>query len=777
MRIDMKHIKTWVSGAVVATCGLLQPIHPIMGQTLHTVAINSSQQAQTQGKSDLDADGNGLYDDTERKALLDVFVKVCPDFQGPFDTDGDGKVTILEQTQGRHPLTFLVADGVLKSRVQIPWGIDVFPEWIMTAYLQEDVSPGSVALQPTRGTIDKPASQDNDQLIPRKASNGSGVEFAANSGHFLTMTGERDARWNYRWCLMTFRINARSGKDQQTVLLDLNSGNRSNMSSPKIWFNKSTGLNIQYVGYNKGLDKRVMSTKAVIADGKTWNVLVCGIRYGQMYASVNGVELESQKPQLPRFSGEWLQGKFTSQIGDTSGGNMSWAYDAVVFGQTEPTEAMVRKLTGWAAHRLGFTQNLPKDHPYKTSRPIVDAEDFPYRYLHDDEKWMAWGQSLKKDVTRVNAGGERFEPHGFERVFYDDFRADRVKASTSGEGDLWVGPGFNIAVGMDAQLVAPGNKPDVYTYDANNKLQTLSLVKQGNRWRGSAFYSVNDLGHGYTWKGAKIFRLRCMFPNVEQENLGGGLFPAFWSYDPDFLFWRTANRIEVDWFEFDGKSASWYNGIASHVHYCHVNNIFAKNPKRYKSFKVYSGLLNEEKGKIPGGLKFWDGEYHTWEFIVEDEMTYVNVTIKDQSGREKWVEVCRSPTAPIYLENLDLQFDYALKANQGLPKDDQRQDFTVDWVEVLQKTTDIQKLPQQFSARPRLTGDHRVGGTITCQANVKDATDVRYFWYADGYPLTYGPSNTWQVTPDEKGKELRCRVMVVGALNRPEAWSMPTKIR
>ena len=120
----------------------------------------------------------------------------------------------------------------------------------------------------------------------------------------------------------------------------------------------------------------------------------------------------------------------------------------------------------------------------------------------------------------------------------------------------------------------------------------------------------------------------------------------FWSYDPDYLFWRTANRIEVDWFEFDGQNGRWYNGMSSHYHYAHVKNIFAKNPGSYKRYKVYSGELSEEKGKIPGGLCFWDGDFHTWEFVVDRDVTYVNVTIEDENGRDRWVEICRCPTAP-----------------------------------------------------------------------------------------------------------------------------------
>ena len=728
----------------------------------------------------LDADQNGLYDDGERKVLLDEMQKICPELDGIFDADGDGKVTIEEQTAGRHPLSMIIpAARITSSLDKIPWAIDIFPEWITTAYLQEDVAEGAVAEHTVRGTRrNSPALQATVELQPKKVHARSGIEFAADSGQHFSMKGQRDARWNYRWCIFTFRIDGSSGTESITTLLDLNQGNSSSKSSPKIWYDKNSGLNIQYVGQNKGgRDKRVMTARNVIADGMTWNVVVCGIRYGQMYASVNGVALTTDEPQPDRFFGDWPHDT-TSYLGDMSRkGNIAWAYDALVFGLTEPSEAMVRKMTGWAAHRLGVQANLPADHPYRKDRPVLDAEDFPYRYVHDNDKWMEWGPTLKdKTKTRINAGGPRLEPQGFERVFYDDFRSDRIKASTSGEGDLWLGPGFNIAVGGDAPLVTPGQKPVVYRHDSEKQQQILSLEKQGKkRWRGSAFYSVNDLVHGYSWEGPKVFRIRCMFPEYKNpKDVPGGLFPAFWSYGTEWMFWRTSNRIEVDWFEFDGQNGYWYNGLSTHLHYSHFrNNIFAKNPNSYKRFKLYSGELKEAKSKIPGGLFFWDGDFHTWEFVVDQDMTYVNVTIKDENGEDKWVEICRCQTAPTYLERLDLQLDYALKGKHGSPKE--REDFIVDWVEVLQKTDALKKLPEPFTAHPVLTGTVTAESTISCNANLEGITDIRYYWFSDGYPITYTVSNSLTISPEAVGTNIRCMVKAVGAINMPEAWSNTLK--
>ncbi|HEV7301567.1 MAG TPA: hypothetical protein VGN72_19540 [Tepidisphaeraceae bacterium] len=765
----MKHLSRLIAAAFVTTG-----------------AMAWAQQGGDTGTQDalakLDADGNGLYDDAERKALLDVLQKQYPtELAGTFDHDGDGKVTIPEQTQGRHPLSTVIPKTFPQSDVKIPWGIDMFPEWISTAYLQEDLEPGEVKEHAPRGLFTKHnATPVNDSKLPKRAADRGGIEFAANSGQQLTMPGARDARWNYRWCVLTFKVDSGTGTDAETLLLDLNTGNGPARSSPKVWFHMDTGLHVQFVGSNKsGLDKRVMVAENVLADGKTWNVLVCGMRYGQMFASVNGVELKTQSPQPPRFSTarpDVPAEELNSYLGDPGQGAMAWAYDSLIFGLTEPSEAMVRKMTGWAAHRLGFQESLPADHPYRSARPVMDAEDLPDRYVHDEAKWLVLGEKVKdKSVTRVNAGGPRVDPKGFERVFHDDFRANRLGDSRNGDGDLWVGPGFNTAVGVDSPLIPPGQEPNAYPYDEKNQKQTVALVDEGNgRWRAGALYTVNDMGYGYTWKGPKVFRIRCMFPKSTQADLTGGLFPAFWSYDPDFLFWRTANRTEVDYFEFDGQNGNWLNGLSTHHHYSHLReNIFAKNPGTYKRFKVYGGELTEEKSNIPGGIFLWDGQYHTWEFVFDRDMTYINVTIPGPDGKDRWVEICRAPTAPTYLNNLDLQFNMALKARYGKPTS--REDYTVDFIEVLQKSEDLQTVPAPFTAKPTLSGSSAAGSTITCEPNLKGVTDVRYYWFADGYPLTYSPSNTYKITAAEAGKEIRCMVRAVGALDKPEAWSEPLK--
>ena len=778
-------------GAALALCGCVEkpkqpepaPPTPAQEEPMTTkteppAPVAPKPQAPAPAAAPLDADGNGLYEPAERKRMLDALQAQCPELAGiVFDADGDGQVTVAEQTAGRHPLSQLVKRESVAAGPKIPWTIDLFSEWMMSAFFQEDVAEGAVAVHPTRGVLSIAPAQENAALQPVRKGARSGVEFAADSGAHLVMPGHRDARWSYRWCVLSFRIDGATGSGDQTMLLDVNKGNGPGKSSPRIAYSKTNGLTIQYVGRNaSGLDRRVMKTRNVVTDGRTWNVVVCGIRQGRMFAAVNGAPLATETEQPGRFSTESVY-ETTSCLGGEKADNMAWAYDALVLGQTEISEAMVEKLGGWAAHRLGFQANLPAAHAYRDARPVLDAEDLPHRYVHDDDAWAAWGLRNKdKTFTRSNAGGPRVEPSGFERVFYDDFRAFRISKSTSGEGDLWTGFGFNTAVGADAPLVEPGREPDVYPYDAQRQLQGLSLAKQGSKWRGSAFYSVNDMGQGHTWSGPKVFRIRCMFPKVPKTELAGGLFPAFWSYGMEFINWRTSNRIECDWFEFDGVNPRWYNGLSTHYHYTHVKSIFAKQTDSYQRYKLYGGELTEEKSKIPGGVYFWDGQFHTWEFVIDADMTYVNVTIPDGAGGDRWVEICRGATAPTYLERLDLQLDYALKAKQGVPKTDARQDFIVDWIEVLQKTASVAAVPAPFTARPSLAGDAKAGGTVTCAPNVQGVADLRYYWFADGYPLTYGADPSYTLAAADAGKTIRCLVKAVGALDMPEAWTEGVRV-
>lgn len=85
-------------------------------------------------------------------------------------------------------------------------------------------------------------------------------------------------------------------------------------------------------------------------------------------------------------------------------------------------------------------------------------------------------------------------------------------------------------------------------------------------------------------------------------------------------------------------------------------------------------------------------------------------------------------------------------------------------------------MPAPFTARPSLAGDAKAGGTVTCAPNVQGVADLRYYWFADGYPLTYGADPSYTLAAADAGKTIRCLVKAVGALDMPEAWTEGVRV-
>lgn len=737
---------------------------------------------------------SGLYTPADRAAALALLQKHCPELDGiVFDADGDGLVTALEQDgEGRDPLSQILTRESVAAAPEIPWTPDLFPEWLMTAFVQEDAPVGgTVGTLPTRGVLTNITATALSSGIHRESPDG-GIVFPP--GAQLSFPGTKDAHWFYRWGVLVFRVLSFPNDDSETVLLDVNTGNSPSRSSPRIAYNHRTGrLSVRFVGRGaKGLDIRELSAHC----DPGWNVAVFGMRQGNLFLDVNGTDAEYDprfsSPYAPvqpgRYAVERLNDKdLESRLGDSSPDSVTWTLDALLLGQTEPSEAQVRKLVGWAAHRRGFADRLPKEanyvshyvpnHPYRDRRPVLDVEDLPHRFRVDDDAWAALlARNADKSFTRSCTGQPREDrTQGYERVFFDDFRAFRIADSRSGAEGPWMAPGYNTAVGGKAPLLAPGRDPDVYPHDDDRGIQTFSLARKGDRWYGSAAYTVNDMGQGYSWAGPKVFRVRCRFPAApDGATLPKGLFPAFWSYGTEYLYWRTSNRIECDWFELEGANPRWLNGLSTHLHYTHVKNPHVRRADSYPRFKLMGAELKEELVGIPGGIRFWDGAFHTWEFAVGPDLTVISITVPDAGapGGERWIELCRGQTSPTYLEPLFLLFDYALKTTDGMPADGARCDFDVDWVEVLQRTEDIERLPSAFAERPAL---RKNATALYCSAHTPGVTDLRYYWFADdGYPVTFGASARLPLDRLPAGtKSVRCMVKAAGALDQPEAWTEP----
>ncbi|MDU8945534.1 LamG domain-containing protein [Ovoidimarina sediminis] len=653
--------------------------------------------------------------------------------------------------------------GLASQEIGVEWDLLAFPELIVNGYLQEDVAVGRFSRHNPIGFDGRPASQQEDDLRPVNLGEG-GISFSGD-GQFLEFSGVRDALAAYRWVLIIFRIDSDSS-EKETDIISVNAigkyGNIPGSQMPRISYrSESNALVALWRG--KGPDGSRyygVENSSVVADGETWNVVLAYRRHGRLFLNVNGNEAKTNLTTTLSFSAPSAQNDAISRIGDPKMGASPWAYDAIVFGQTELSEALVEKIEAWALWRMGHQSLLPARHPYRTEAPRVDDEDFPHRYSYDAERWkMHWDRN--PDASRRAFHGELLpEVIGYERVFFDDFRTNRVSDSTAGEGgeaSIWYAPGHNHSVGRLARLIEPSRAPELYRHDGEEKTLTLSL-QYDEGWKGAAIYSVNDAGVGRSWQGGGIFRVRVKFPEIT-SNPGVGYFPAApWFYNLEQLFWRTSERIEFDGFEFEGIDDRWINGGSSHVHSGRFPGLFGKLAEDAPAMEIFNDQA---------WVDVWDGEFHTWEVRIYDDVTILGVD---------GLEIARVETPVEYLERLYMILNVAAKRNKPEPDPEAIHEMTIDYVEVLQATDKLASVQLPFMQRPKVRGIAKVGATLTCDAWLEPGMDdVWYFWYADGYPLGFDLSPKLRVLEEHAGSRLRCMVRAAGARDAPEAWAPPTE--
>ena len=446
----------------------------------------------------------------------------------------------------------------------------------------------------------------------------------------------------------------------------------------------------------------------------------------------------------------------TSHIGDTSPGTPTWAYDTIMIGQSELSEAIVDKLHGWAmwlAHRLNGVENSQ----YRIRPPVVDQEDYPNRYVHDPIAWAAWSEKVRdKEAKFVNRGQAAPPEKDVVTVFRDDFRRDSVYRHDSGPSTdyIWFGHGWNTSVGVSAQMMGPDQLPDLYIHDSVNKTLTLSL-QYFEGWRSAAIYTVNNTGQGRSWARG-IFEIRCKFPTYAQ--VPGGLIPAFWGYCTEALFWRTAERIEIDFFEPHGKNDGYMNGGTVHVHAGQFPGKFGNISEDVKRVKIWGGEMNLET--IGTDFHYWDGEFHTYTFRVDDDLSYMSI-----DGRELF----RVPTCAELRQRIYLIANLSVRTPDGEPDRSVRHDMIIDYIEVRQDRRIVESFAPPFAARPVLAGNPKVGQALVVTPNLAGVKDIGFDWYRGGYPIAGDFKDTYRLTKDDIGSSIRCLVRAVGARDQPEA--------
>ncbi len=630
------------------------------------------------------------------------------------------------------------------------------PELLVNGYTQDDTPEGPVRNLGATGFNPIDAVQDDPKKQPTYGNTDSGISFAAGSRQHLNFGHVDDALKSYRWMLLLLKVEPPNSAEDRVTLLSVNEDELAGGRVPRVEYSGKSGISVSWRGQGpSGSRTYSLSNHGLIADGETWNIVLVYRRHGRLFLSVNG-QSDPEVSDTLTFSAPSSRKDAKSFIGDPQGGSLGWSFDAIIFGQTELSEALADKIVGWAARRIGSLYLLPEEFAYRSEPPMHDERDFPARYSHDEQLWSDSWYSIPENSRMEHLGKPLPSDEGYVRVFLDDFRENSVSrsdASEGGQGGIWFAPGWNGGVGKDAQLENLKRGADLYTHDPDSSTLTLSIGFD-KQWKGSAIYSVNDVGQGRSWEGGGIFRARVKLPEID-GNPGVGFFPAIlWFYNLEHLFWRTSERIEIDGFEFEGNDDQWINGGSAHVHAGEYPGKFGHLEKDIAHEKMFAARLD---------IDIWDGKFHLWELRIEPDFTYLGVD---------GTELARVATPREFLERVYMIADYALRLKHGEPDQNVRHDMVLDYIEVLQREEKLEGFTKPFSARPTIVGEALVGKTLHCAADLEtDIKDIWYYWYSDGYPRGFSPDPKYEITQSDSGSEVRCMMKLVGAVNQPEAWS------
>jgi hypothetical protein len=629
----------------------------------------------------------------------------------------------------------------------------MFPEMIVKSWFQEEVSEGIVSSWQSGGVKPVAAAQANLALQPTKLPNKGGVLFRKGTTQSLKWPVDNDAPYLHRWWLVIARYDPTGAvaADISSVLC-VNGSSGASSRQPKIAFRPFAGTMMTQVNDGTSKTEEGPCSKS-FAD---WNVMV-GWRRGSLLQSVvDGVRTPGQTflGQRPNTTGE------VSFMGDAENTmRTDVAIDCVIFGQGELNDAQIDKLVGWGMWRAGRQASLPADHPYRNAPPeAADANDNPSRYVFDADAWNTWAATT--EAVRYAHRGEPATPEvGYTTVFFDDFLTNTVVDDIKGgPSSIWYAPTHigNVVGGVaTAQKIT--DLPSTYIHDEANHTLALRLAFAGTKWRTGAFSSINNNGQGRSW-GKGIFEIRSRMPQIAAPR--PGFFPAFWSYGLGHIFWRTRNRLETDFWEYDGLNGAWIN-TSQHVHAPKLGKTFTSpeiNPLSLSD--KMAGYTVGPANEFPALIDIYDGEFHTWTMRIEDDLSYITLD---------GLEVARIATSQELAAKKYIMVDLAYVVNKGTGTIDPTQtyDMTIDYIKVQQREADLATFPSAFSALPAISGTSTL---LTVIPNVA-ASQIEYLWYRDGVPLVGQTGPIYAITPADAGHSFRCHVRAPSLLDQPEAWS------
>lgn len=628
---------------------------------------------------------------------------------------------------------------------------------IVTSWYQEDVAEGLVATWASGGIKPKTANQANAALQPTKLANRRGVMFSVGTTQNMQWATDSDAPNLHRWWIGIARCNTSLITGGNTVIVaNVNgaSGGATNCQ-PAMYFLANTKLSSII---SDSTASRFVSVDCS-SDVETWNVLVGHRRNGIHHAWVNGVAGTSvpHHSWSPNNSGGTLS--FFGNWFSNSKSDM--AIDCWITGQSELSDDQVDKLVAWGMWRCGRAADLSGTNPYKTALPVT--VDDPYRYYEwDSAAWDAWVASI---TTRYDHRGEAAPAiTGYSTVLFDDFINHSVVLDLAGEeSNIWFAPTWLNVVNVMASAQLPSATPTSYVHDAVNHTMSLRLLYSAG-WKSGAFMSVTKQGaQGRTWKGATIFEIKAKFRKngVDGGFVAPGLFPAFWSYGIVHQMWRTRNRIETDFLEYDHNGD--FINTTQHVHSGHLlfsdPGVSTTNPSQgIADFYVRTATDPD----ISGTIDAYDGNYHIWYMQIEDDYTYVVLDGEEMTR----VATSQELSAEKYIM-CNLAYSTPSHGSAALTTD--TYDMCIDYIRVRQKEVDLAVVPAEFTARATLSGTAMDGEALSVTPNTTG--QLTYRWYRDGVPLVGQILSAYTLTADDIGHKVRCHVQNFSYNTRPYSWT------
>lgn len=637
------------------------------------------------------------------------------------------------------------------------WHPELLPERVVRAWYQESIPAGEVSEWPSGGVKPTVAAQPEPGLRPTKLPDNRGVLFRRSERQALVWSVEQDAPYLYRWWLVIARCAGQDvppGEEVPVVTVNGADGGPG-YRQPRVAFRPGESRIVAQ--FNDGQFKTEGGRCS--PSGEEWTVIV-GYRRGYLLQVVvngeksAGQELRGIAPNLAKSQ------SFMGDVNAVMPADV--AIDCVIFGQGEPDDAFIERLTGWAMWRIGRQSELALNHRYRTAAPAAADDVEPTRFAFDARAWTAW--TLAAQAGRYSHRGKAApSTAGYSTVFFDDFVVHSVVDDLSGApGSVWYAPTHLGNIGANARAQRVAARPSSYVHDARNHTLALRLLNE-NGWKTGALSSVNNNGQGRFW-GKGIFEIRARFPAIPTPR--PGFFPAFWAYGREHLFWRTRNRLETDFWEYGGFEGAYIN-INQHVHRptlmaLNEPGIIAKDV-RYK----IAGYRADGSNGFPRTVDIYDGEFHTWYTHVDDDVTYFVVD---------GLEVARVPTTAELVAPKYIMVDFALDATKGGAVADPAQtyDMVIDYIRVRQKESDLEKIPLGFSALPSLAGVATPGSRLTVNPNTS-AGHIEYLWYRDGTPVADANGASYLLRAGDKGGKIRCQIRALSLIGQPEAWTQESE--